>query len=118
MRAGDLRRRIALQTRDSTQDDYGMQVLEWTDYMSNVPADIQSLSGRELVAAKAVYTEVTHIIVVRYMVMLADPLKVAAMRVVYGNGSVTRYFNIGVVVNVDERNKEIHLYAAEGLKNG
>lgn len=118
MRAGDLRRRITLQTRDTTRDSYGQQVTTWTDFMTGVPADIQSLAGRELLAAQATYSEATHLIVIRYMTLLSDPVKVAAMRAVYGNGGTTRYFNIGACQNIDERNKEMHLFVSEGLNQG
>ena len=118
MRAGDLRRRVTIQTRDTTQDAYGQQVTTWTDYLTGVPADIQALSGRELLAAQAMVAEVSHQITVRYTSLLADPIKVAAMRVVYVNASVTRYFNISAAMNVDERNKQIDLLCSEGLNNG
>jgi SPP1 family predicted phage head-tail adaptor len=118
MRAGDLRRRVTIQTRDTAQDAYGGQVVTWTDYLTGVPADVQALSGRELFAAQTMVTEVTHLITIRYTSLLADPKAVAAMRVVYVNGSVTRYFNISAVTNIDERNKQIDLMCSEGLNNG
>jgi SPP1 family predicted phage head-tail adaptor len=118
MRAGDLRRRVTIQTRDTSRDTYGQQVTTWTDYMTGVPAAIEPLSGRELVAAQAVFTEVTHLVRVRYSDMLSDPKKVAAMRVVYQNGGTTRNFNIGASENVEERNREMHLFTSEGVNNG
>ncbi|MDN8617870.1 phage head closure protein [Variovorax ginsengisoli] len=118
MRAGALRRRVDLQTRAKARDAYGQQSSIWTDSMTGVPADIQSLTGRAREAAQAVYTEVTHLIVLRYSDLLADPVKVATMRAVYRNGSVARYFNIGAAINVDERNREINLYVSEGLNDG
>lgn len=118
MRSGTLRRRVTLQTRDTVKDEYGQQVTSWTDYMAGVPADIEPLSGRELVAAQSIFAEVSHVVHVRYMTMLADPTKVAAMRIVYGNGGVTRYFNIGAAINVEERNKEIQLFTSEGANLG
>lgn len=118
MRAGDLRRKVLIQIRTVTQDTFGQQSVNWSDYMTNVPADIQPLSGRELVAAQAVNAEVTHTVVVRYSPLLADPLKVAAMRIIYSNADVTRYFNVLASMNVDERNKQIDLMTVEGLNKG
>lgn len=115
MRAGDLRRKILLQLRTVTQDTFGQQQIAWTDVLTNVPADIQSLSGRELEAARAINAEVTHEIVIRWHPLLADPIKVAAMRVIYVANDVTRYFNVLASMNVDERNRQITLMAAEGL---
>lgn len=118
MRAGTLRRRILIQIRQVTQDTFGQQVTNWIDLLTNVPADIQALSGRELIAAQAVNSEVTHQIVIRYHPLMADPVKVAAMRAIYINEGVTRYFNIQSGINVDERNREIDLMAVEGLNKG
>jgi SPP1 family predicted phage head-tail adaptor len=116
MRAGDLRRRISIQTRGVTQDAAGQQVVTWTDYLTNVPADVQSLTGRELFIAQSAESEVTHTIVVRYTDLLADPVKVAGMRAVYVNGGVTRYFDLKAAMNVDERNRTLQFLASEGLK--
>jgi SPP1 family predicted phage head-tail adaptor len=116
MRAGDLRRRISIQTRDVTQDAIGQQAVTWTDYLTGVPADIQALSGRELFVAQSAESLVTHTIVVRFTSLLADPVKVAGMRAVYVNAGVTRYFNLTAAINVDERNRQIELLASEGLK--
>jgi SPP1 family predicted phage head-tail adaptor len=116
MRAGDLRRRISIQSRSATQDAAGQQVTTWSDYMTGVPADIQALSGRELLIAQSAQSQVTHTITVRYTVLLADPIKVGGMRAVYVNGGVTRYFDIAGALNVDERNKTIEMSCAEGLK--
>ena len=115
MRAGDLRRRITFQTRTATKDSVGQQVMSWIDTVTNVPADIQALSGRELEIAQSINASVSHQIEVRYTAALADPVKVAAMRVIYVNAGVTRFFNITSALNVDERNKTISIMAAEGL---
>ena len=114
MRASDLRRRVTIQVRSTTKTTTGQQVIAWTPLLTSVPADIQSLTGREMIASQAVNTEVTHLICVRYHALLADPVAVAAMRVLYG----TRIFEISGALNIDERNREIQLMAAEGLTQG
>lgn len=118
MRIGDLRRRVSIQLRSTGIDSYGQQQTTWADLLANVPCDIQSLSGRELLAAQAVNAEISHTVMVRYHASLADPVAVAAMRIVYVNASVTRLFNIASAINVDERNRTIELWAAEGLNQG
>jgi len=118
MRIGDLRRRVNIQTRSSGIDSHGQQQTTWADLLTSVPADIQSLSGRELLAAQAVNTEITHTVVLRYHASLADPVAVAAMRCVYVNAGVTRLFNVASAINVDERNRTIELWAGEGLNQG
>lgn len=109
MRAGELRRRVTIQQRAATQDTFGGQSTSWTDWQTNVPCAIQPLAGRELMAARAVNAETTHMIDMRYM-----PGLTAAMRILYG----TRVFNIVSVVNVEERNREHQIMASEGLNDG
>lgn len=118
MRASNLRRRVTIQTHDTSVDAIGQPVLTWSDYLTGVPADIEALAGRELIAAKTTAAEVTHRITVRYASALADPVAVAAMRAVYVNAGVTRYFNIRAAMNMDERNRQIDLLCAEGPNNG
>lgn len=118
MRIGDLRRRINIQTRSTVVDSFGQQQTTWADLLASVPADIQSLGGRELLAAQAINVEISHLIVVRYHASLANPVAVAGMRVVFVNAGVTRLLNIAQSVNVDERNKTIELWVAEGLNQG
>lgn len=113
MRAGDLRRQIALQTRATVQDTFGGQSQVWTTAYT-VWAQISPLSGRELLAAQAVRSEVTHTITIRWRSELADPMALAAMRAVY-NG---RIFNIHGARNLDERERTYELDASEGLNNG
>ena len=117
VRAGNLRRRVTFQSRIVTKDTFGQQVTSWLDTLTNVPADIQALTGRELIAAQAVNATITHQIDIRYSRTLADPVKTAAMRMVYVNSGVTRYFNPTSAINVDERNKLISIMASEGLSN-
>ena len=118
MRAGDLKLRVLFQQRVITQDTFGQQLTTWIDVLAAVPADIQPMSGRELVAAQAVNAEVTHQVVVRFHPLLADPIKVASMRVIYVAFGVTRYFNVLSSMNVDERNRQITLSATEGINKG
>ena len=114
MRASELRRRVSIQVRSFAKNSTGQQVISWSALLTGVPADIQSLTGREMIAAQATNTEVTHLICVRYHALLSDPVAVAAMRVIYG----ARIFEISGAINVDERNREIQLMAAEGLTQG
>lgn len=118
MRAGLLKRRILIQVRSATKDSFGQQATNWVDYLNNVPASITALSGHELVNAKAVNAEVTHQITLRYHPALADPVRVAAMRLIYVNAGVTRYFNALSSQILDERNRQIDLMVVEGQNQG
>jgi SPP1 family predicted phage head-tail adaptor len=118
MRAGDLRRRVTFEKRSSSVDTFGQQQTTWATVLDGVPADIARLSGRELVAAGAINAEATHMITIRYHPAFADPMAVAAMRIRYVNGDVTRVFNIQTAAIVDERNRAIEIIAGEGLNQG
>lgn len=113
MRSGDLRKRVTFQVRSTVSDAFGQQSSVWTDLFT-IWAGIEGLSARELYAAQAVQSEVTHTIMVRYRPEFALPAVVAAMRVLYG----ARVFNISGAVNVNERNREIVISASEGLNLG
>ena len=118
MRIGTLRRRVDIETRATGTNSSGQQDTTWSALLTGVPADIQSLAGREQLAAQAINAELSHTVTVRYHALLADPIKTAGMRVVYTNAGVTRYFNIASAKNIDERNRSIELLAAEGLTQG
>lgn len=113
MQAGTLRKRVTFQARSTATDSFGDQVTSWAD-VCTVYADIQPLSGRELFAAQAVQSAVSHSITVRYRPEFAVPKTVAAMRIVY-NG---RFFNIESSLNFEERNRLVTMQAVEGLNNG
>lgn len=113
IRAGDYRRQVTLQSKTYTTDVNGVQVYTWTN-VATVRAAIEPATGREFFEGQALHTEVTHIIRTRYRAELADPVAVAAMRVVYG----TRYFNVHARIDVDEHHREIHLMCSEGLNEG
>jgi SPP1 family predicted phage head-tail adaptor len=113
MRAGDLRHRITFQTRSTGQDAIGGQALPWSD-VTTVWADVSPLSGREIMAAQAIQSELTHMISVRYQSQFSDPKVMAAMRIMYGN----RIFNIHASIDVDERHKTIEISCGEGLNDG
>jgi len=107
--SGSKRHRITIQQRSTGQDSSGGQLTAWTDFATNVWADIRPLSSHELIAAKGVQSETSHEITIRYRSGI-----IAAMRAVY-NG---RYFNLGPPRNTDERNIELVIPAIEGPNQG
>lgn len=113
IRAGILRRRLTVQQRTTAQDSSGGQLTTWSD-VATVWGDIQPLTGRELVTAQAVSTEVSHQITIRWQPAFASPKSVAAMRVSYAG----RLFNIHAAINEDERNRTLTLMASEGTNDG
>ena len=113
LRRGELNRYVAIQSRTQATDSFGGQSETWTTIKS-VYAKIEALSGRELVAANAVATEVSHRITVNYDAIFSDPRIVATYRVLYG----TRIFDVEACLNIDEENRVIELLALEGMTLG
>lgn len=108
IRSGDLRRRITFQTRTTSVDTFGQQGITWADYLS-CWADIQPMSGRELISAQALQAETTHEVVIRFRAGI-----VPAMRVVYQ----ARRFNVLSVIDNDMQHRRLSLLCSEGLNQG
>ncbi len=113
IRTGTLRKRVQIQRRATTQDTFGQQSDTWIT-LATVWADIESISGREVMAAQAVNVDISHTITVRYQSIFAQPKTVVAYRVLY-NG---RIFNIHSMSNAEERNAIVVLTVSEGLNDG
>jgi SPP1 family predicted phage head-tail adaptor len=109
----DLNRLVMVQEREMTQDSFGGQSIDWTD-VKQVYAKIRALTGKEIFAAQAVQSEVTHEIIVRYDAIFADPKVAAAYRLVYNS----RIFDVSACMNEDEADQVITLLATEGLSDG
>ena len=108
MKAGELRHRITIQQKTVTQDTAGVITETWADLVT-VWAAIEPLTGREKFLAQQVYTDMTTRVRIRYRSGI-DP----AMRLKYNS----RIFEINVVVNPEERNRELELLCTErGLGN-
>jgi len=112
MRAGDLRHKLLIQKRNTSQDSSGAQVRTWTDYVT-VWADIQPISDVAKFYAGAMQAGVTHTVTMRYQAELADPVAVAAMRGVWEG----RYFTFSAPKDEGERHRQLELKATEGLVN-
>ncbi|MCH8853933.1 MAG: phage head closure protein [Planctomycetes bacterium] len=107
MQAGKLRHRVDLENDTaSTRDGHGQLVPIWSAEASNLPCDIQTLRGRELVEAQQVVGEATHRVRMRYRSGVT-----VKKRLLFG----TRELNIGFVENVGERNREWLLICVERI---
>lgn len=103
--AGNLRRRITLQRRIPGQDAYGQGKEAWKD-VAAVWADIEPVSGREIMLGQAVGAEVAHKIIIRYRGDVTP-----AMRAIYRG----RAYHITSVIDVEARHIAMHLLCSEGL---
>lgn len=67
MRAGKLRHRIAFQAAGLVQDpETGEMLAGWETIWEKVPASVEPLSARDLIAAQAGQSEVSGRMVIRY----------------------------------------------------
>lgn len=62
--AGRLRDRVTIQTKSVTRDAYGAEVVTWAT-LATVWASVESLSGREYMAAQQVNAERVQRVVIR-----------------------------------------------------
>jgi SPP1 family predicted phage head-tail adaptor len=106
--SSSLNRRITIQSRASTLDSFGQQVTTWTDLLS-CWASLESQSGKELLAAQAINSELTDMVTVLYRSTVT-----AAMRVLYQG----RVLNIQSVIDPDTAHVALQLMCSEGLNQG
>ena len=105
MRAGTLRHYVEIQVASTAQNATGEPSVTWAT-SSYAYAAIMPLRGREYLTASQERSAVTHRIRIRHLSGL-NPKK----RIKFGS----RYFNIGSVINVDERNIYQDIMASEEI---
>ena len=115
--AGALNRRITLQQRGTAQDTAGEPSAIWTA-VATVWANVEPLNARELMAAEAVQSSVSHTITIRYQAQFADPKVMARFRATMIKDGVTRVFNIHGSRDESEAKRFLILSAEEGLNLG
>lgn len=113
MQAANLRKRITLQQRSSSQDGYGQQLTSWTTLFTAWAA-IEPVSGAQLDRARSIYNETSHKVTLRWRAQLNDIRVVGSYRILYGS----RVFDVGASMNQDERNRTVVLLCDEGINEG
>jgi SPP1 family predicted phage head-tail adaptor len=114
MRSNELRHSITIQSKSKDRDEYGQPITVWTTLGKDIRAKITPVSGRERMAAQATRAEVSSIVSIRYQARFADPIAMAANRILYGS----RILNIADCRDVDERHFEIEFSCSEGVNDG
>ena len=77
MTAPRLRHRVDIQNFATTQDSNTGAVTDaWTDYDTDVPAEIWPMSGREFVAAQSIQAGVSTKITIRYQPSIEPRMRV------------------------------------------
>lgn len=117
MDIGGFDKRITLQSRSSTLDDYGQQINAWAD-VATVWADIRPISGREKLRSMVVESTLTHTVAIRYDVRFMPPTKVDAWRIKYDTPAGSRIFNITAARDVNEGRRHIIFDCTEGSETG
>ena len=108
MRAGTLRKQIIIQQASEANDSHGQPIKTWSAYLT-VSASVQPLKGREYFDAAQVNAETTTKFIIRHRLGITQK-----MRISYDS----KIYNIESIINVGERNREIHLMASEGVNDG
>lgn len=103
MRAGELRHRVTIQQKTTTQDTYGAPVETWAA-LATVWANVEALSGREFFDSQQTVAQADHRITIRYRSDVKP-----AMRVIYG----TRTFDIQAVLDKEGRKRALELLCKE-----
>lgn len=113
MRSGQLRHRVSFESLpvDSGTDDYGAPLNNWTPLYSAVPARIEQLSGRELIAARQVVDGAAVEIETRYLPSITG--KVRAV-----NDEDGTVYDILDVNDVGFAHRKLLLLCSSGLTPG
>lgn len=109
MQAGKLRHRITIAERVQSRDSIGGVVETWQPLVSNLPAEIVPLSGREYVAAQATQAGVTTRITIRHRGGITS-----AMRIEHG----ADIYNIRAVLPDPTLSRHLTLMCETGGNDG
>jgi len=108
MDPGKLRHRVTIQQNNPSQDAEGVMTENWVN-LATVWASIETLQGRELLAAQAIAAEASTRIRIRYREGITP-----AMRILYGS----RVFDIQSSLDPEEKHQELHLMCREVMSGG
>jgi SPP1 family predicted phage head-tail adaptor len=110
MEPGQLNRRIELQSKRTTRDAIGGEVVTWAFEVATW-AEAVPLSGRELMAAQQKHAEISTMFRIRFRpeVTMSSKWRVVCEGVVY---------DILDILNVGGRNREMQLQCSSGLRSG
>lgn len=108
MQSGKLRHHVTIQSRPAQADGYNQRSGAWADLKPNVWADVQDLSGLELIRAQKIVAEATVLITMRGFPDWRTVIRPSCRAI---NGA--RIFDIKYIGNPDGRDRELHLLCTE-----
>ena len=112
MRAGNLRRRITIQTKSIDRNSVGEQTVAWVND-AKIWAEMWPLRGAEYFNAQQIQSGVTYKFRCRHRTLSDGGNINSNCRILYDTTS--RVFNIASVINVAERNKTLEFLCTEEI---
>ena len=100
MRAGRLRHRVAFLEKSATRSSTGAEVVTWSAFASDIPAEAQPLSGREFIAMRQAQSDISIRFRARYLAGVN-----AAMRVRWNGAD----YDVREVIDRDARGRELEI---------
>lgn len=117
MQAGKLRHRLVIETKSAgspQRSGTGASSLAYST-LATVYGSLEPLSGKRLEAAQATWPQATVEARIRYHAsVLAADTAATPMRISFGG----RYYPVGKVLNIEERNRELRLLCTQGAARG
>ena len=107
LRAGSLRHRLIIQTKNSTGDGMGGVTISWSDDKT-VYGAIWPLRGTERLTAQQLESEITCQVRMRYTSGVTPEKRIQV-------GDTTQMLDVVSVINPYYRNRELILYCRESL---
>jgi len=111
MRAGTLRHKVTIQKLDGTLDAAGVENQTWVD-VATVRAAIEPLRGDERFTAQQEVAQVTTRIRTRFLAGVVAKMQVEFIDLAQ-DPDLTRLYDILSVINVGQRDREMHLMCKE-----
>lgn len=104
---GKLRHRVTIEQNTPTADSFGELAESWSALASNVPAQVESMTGRELIQGEQQEAVYTHKVTIRFRAGVTSQ-----MRVVHNS----KNFNIESVLDPDGMTRRLFLMCRELAK--
>lgn len=101
----ELRQRVQIQARDTSQDATGQPSTDWRT-VATAFASIEPISGNELDLVQSLQLKTTHKVTIRYLTGITGK----DQRILFGD----RVFTIVNVRDFEERHRTLALYCEEG----
>lgn len=111
---GKLNRRIQIEAKSATTDDYGQPIEDWSAVGGKVWANIRPMSVSEQVQGMQMTSRVSHTIAIRYKAELVPSQVAGKYRVKYLN----RIFNVRGAIDFEEGHRYMVMMCEEGSVDG